>query len=220
MRWRFSHELAIAGFPAHCLGLCLKLNTGYILLPALKPLCASATLQWLSVAFVFYDMWHVLKFGVVAINPVKCFFKWHWAGDAEPLNMITAQLREQNMFAHGFHPFGECFDAQPFCHRQDRADHALLFGIAVGFHDKRAVNFDSTYREPANGSDGGMTGAKIIQINTAAQRAQCVDVAGDHVIGGGCNNGFKNFDSKPLGCQFKPVQLPSNFVQQFGIVQL
>ncbi len=86
--------------------------------------------------------------------------------------MVAAQLRQHRMFAHRFDAFGQSFEVQSFGHRQDRGDHALLFGISIGLHHEGTVDLDARDSEPADRRDRGMAGAEIIQVDPASQLAQ------------------------------------------------
>lgn len=59
-----------------------------------------------SAVFAAHDLRHFLKFFGMARDPVECLFKGHRAPDAEPLHVITAQLRQQHVFPNGFNAFG------------------------------------------------------------------------------------------------------------------
>ena len=153
-------------------------------------------------------------------NPVQRLVKGHRAADAKALHMIATQLRQQRVFAHGFHTFGQGCKIQPLGHGQDGGDQFLLFGVTVGLHHKGAVDLDPGDTEPLDRSNRGMAGAKVIQIDIAAQFTKRGNVAYDHVVWLIGHHGFEDFDAKPVRGEAKAFQFPLDALNEIDVAQL
>ena len=79
--------------------------------------------------------------------------------------------------------------------------------------DEAAVDLQPAHRKAPDRGDRGMAGAKIVQIDAAAQSRKRRDIRHDHVIVGLGHHGFQDFDRQPLRRQVEAVQLPFQLVR-------
>ena len=154
------------------------------------------------------------QFGAMGAQPIDRCFDRHRAGNREPLHMRAAELRENGVFAKRLDPFGECLEAEVLGHRQYSGDHALLRLVRIDTSDVGAVDLDPVDREAADGKERGVTSAKIVKIDPAAEFRQRVDVAHDDVVVAFGDHGFEDFDGQPLWGEVEPVEFPLQLCDQ------
>lgn len=123
-------------------------------------------------------------------DPIGCIVKIYRPRERETLHMTASHCRKLILFLRGFYTLCECIKLKPFCHRQDRIHHILLFLVPINMGHERTVDFYSLNGKLANGRDGCVASAKIVQINARAQFCEPLQICCDRAVILVGDNGF------------------------------